>query len=105
MRKKLSWGALFLIWSGFLKHPSAKLRNVVLKELDEKFRVIEKRVRALIAENKNLTDRIGNMEQELLAARREAQESEHHHDRNLRIRQKIENILHALESIGIKKND
>jgi len=86
-------------------HPSAKLRNVVLKELDEKFRVIEKRVRALIAENKNLTGRISNLEQDLLAARRDAQESEHHHGRNLRIREKVENILHALESIGIKKND
>ncbi|HUI46168.1 MAG TPA: hypothetical protein VL122_09340 [Nitrospirota bacterium] len=76
-----------------------------MKELDEKFRVIEKRVRALIAENKNLTGRISNLEQDLLAARRDAQESEHHHGRNLRIREKVENILHALESIGIKKND
>jgi len=103
--EEVDTGALFPKWVGCLKYPSEKLRNVVLKELDEKFRVIEKRVRALIAENKNLTDCISNLEQELLAARREAQESENHHGRNLRIRQKIENILHALESIGIKKSD
>lgn len=73
-----------------------------MKELDEKLSLIEKRVRALMAENKNLTDRICNLEQELLVARREAQKSEHHYDRNLIIREKIEHILHALESIGIK---
>jgi chromosome segregation ATPase len=86
-------------------YSSARLRNGVLKELDEKFGVIEKRVRALITENKNLIERISSLEQELLAARREAQQSEHHFGRNVRIREKIENILHTLESIGVKKSD
>lgn len=76
-----------------------------MKELDEKFGMIEKRVRALLAENKNLAERISVLEQELLAARREAQQSEHHHARNMRIREKIENILHALETIGAKKSN
>ncbi len=101
----MTQAALFRLWLGCPKHPSSRLRNVVLKELDEKFGTIEKRVRALIAENKNLTERISNLEQELLAARREAEASVHHHNTNQRIREKIEHILHYLESIGIKKSD
>ncbi len=76
-----------------------------MKDLDEKFGMVEKRVQALLAQNKNLTERISNLEQELLAARREARQSEHNDARNLRIREKIEHILHALEAIGVKKSD
>ncbi len=76
-----------------------------MKDLDEKFYIVEKRVQALIAENKNLTERIGNLEQKLLAARREAEQSEHNHARSLLIREKIEHILHTLEAIGVKKGD
>ncbi len=67
--------------------------------------MVEKRVQALITENKNLAERIRNLEQELLEARREARQSEHNHARNLRIREKIEHILHTLEAIGAKKSD
>ncbi len=81
------------------------MRKVVLKDLDEKFGMVEKRVQALIAENKNLAERINNLEQELLAARLEARQSEHSHDRNLRIREKIEHILHTLDAISVKKSD
>jgi len=101
----LTLEALFLIGTDCQQYPAVKVRKVVLKELDEKFRVIENRIRALLAENKNLTDRISTMEQELLAARREAQVSSYHHGTKLLIREKIENILHTLESIGIKKNE
>ncbi len=76
-----------------------------MKDLDEKFGMVEKRVQALLAQNKNLTERISNLEQELLVARREARQSEHNHARNLRVREKIEHILHTLEAIGVKKSD
>jgi hypothetical protein len=81
------------------------MRNFLLKDLDEKFGMVEQRVRALIAENKNLAERISVLEQDLLAARREALKSEQSHTINKRIREKIEHILHTLEAIGVKKSD
>jgi hypothetical protein len=81
------------------------MRNVLLKDLDEKFGMVEKRVRALMAENKNLAERISILEQDLLDARSEALKSEHNHAINLRIREKLEHILHTLEAIGVKKSD
>jgi len=76
-----------------------------LKDLDEKFGVIEKRVRALMARNKSLADRISELEQELLSARREVQVAEHRHGKNQQVREKIANILRALDSISAKKGD
>jgi len=67
--------------------------------------VIEERVRALRAENDHLTARVSALEEELAQARREAQGLEQFRGRKLHIRERIENILHTLESIGGKKHE
>jgi chromosome segregation ATPase len=76
-----------------------------LKDLDDKFGELERRVRALMAHNKSLAARIGELEQELLSVRREVKVAEHRHGKNQQIRDKIENILRALDSINAKKGD
>ncbi|MGE5174720.1 MAG: hypothetical protein ACM3MD_12920 [Betaproteobacteria bacterium] len=76
-----------------------------MKDLDDRFALIEDRVRALLAKNKNLSVRINELEQELAQAQRESRELERLHGKKLHIRQRIENILHALESIGARKQE
>lgn len=76
-----------------------------MNDLDEKFGVIEKRVLALMSRNKSLTDRICELEQEILLVRREIQKVEQFHDKNQQIREKIANILSALDSISAQKGD
>jgi prefoldin subunit 5 len=76
-----------------------------LNDLDEKFGVIEKRVLTLMARNKSLTDRISELERELLLVRREIQSVAQNQDKNQQIREKIANILSALNSISARKGD
>ncbi len=74
-----------------------------MKELEDKFALVEKRVQVLAENNKALAARVRELEQELAQARKEAQGLAHVHGTKLRIREKIENILHTLESVGVKK--
>ena len=74
-----------------------------MKDLDDRFALIEKRVRALLSENNSLAARVGELERELAQARNEAREQGQFHDAKLHVREKIENILHALEAAGLKK--
>ena len=76
-----------------------------MKDLDEKFSLIEERIRTLVARNKSLADRVQELEKELTSARREVLVEEHKRGKNQEIREKIENILHALDSLSAKKND
>ncbi len=76
-----------------------------MKDIHEKFAVIEERVRALRTANDHLAARVSDLEEELAQARREAQELEQFRGRKLHIRERIENILRTLESIGGKKNE
>jgi chromosome segregation ATPase len=76
-----------------------------VKDIHEKFAVIEERVRALRAENDHLASRVSDLEEELAQARRAAQELEQFRGRKLHIRERIENILRTLESIGGKKHE
>ncbi len=74
-----------------------------MKDLEDRFALVEKRVQAIVEHNRSLAARVRELERELAQARREAQELAHVHVAKLHIREKIENILHAIESVGIKK--
>jgi cell division septum initiation protein DivIVA len=74
-----------------------------LKDLDDKFAIIEKRVRALVAKNKSLTDRIRELEQELAQARQTVRELEHVRGARGDLRDRIENVLQALEQVNLKQ--
>ena len=74
-----------------------------MKDIQDRFAVIEERVRALLAENGHLAARVSDLEEELAQARREARELEQFRGRKIHIRERIENILHTLESIDGKK--
>jgi septal ring factor EnvC (AmiA/AmiB activator) len=70
-----------------------------LKDLESRFAEVEKRVQALVHENRALTKRISELEREIAQVRREAQEMEHFHGKRMHIRDKVERILSALEGI------
>ncbi len=71
-------------------------------DLESRFSEVEKRMRALIADNARLTSRITELEQELAGVRREALELQNLQGKSMHIREKIERILHSLETIGDK---
>jgi cell division septum initiation protein DivIVA len=72
-------------------------------ELEDKFVEVEKRVKALVTENRDLAKRVSELEQELSQARNESQELKNLHDKKMHIKEKIERILLALEAAGEKK--
>jgi cell division septum initiation protein DivIVA len=74
-----------------------------VKDLDDKFAIIEKRVRALTAKNRSLSDRIRELEQELAQAQQAVQELEQVRGTRLDLREKLENILLALEQVNLKQ--
>ncbi len=76
-----------------------------VKDFHERFSVIEKRVRALLESNSHLAARIKDLEQELAEARREVRELEHYRGRKLHVREKIENVLRILDSLGVKHRE
>ena len=73
-----------------------------MKDLEDRFAEIEKRVKMLVTQNKGLKSRINELDQELAQVRREAQQVEHFHGKKLHIKEKIERILQSLESPGDK---
>ncbi|HYA87967.1 MAG TPA: hypothetical protein VEI57_12985 [Nitrospirota bacterium] len=75
----------------------------MVNNLEAYFSEIEKRVQALVAENKGLKARLNELEKELAQAKRETLELEHFQGEKLHIREKIERVLQQLEAIGIKK--
>ena len=54
-----------------------------MKDLENKFEEVEKRVMVLISENRDLTKRVSELTQELSRARRESQELENFHGKKL----------------------
>ena len=74
-----------------------------MKDLENKFVEVEKRVKSLVSENRDLAKRVSELEQELSRARRESQELENFHGKKMHIREKIERVLQALEATGEKK--
>ncbi len=77
----------------------------MVKDFHERFLVIEKRVRALLELNNHLAARVKDLEQELADARREARELEHYRGAKLHVREKIENVLRILDSIGMRHRE
>lgn len=69
-----------------------------MKDLEDRFAEIERRVRLLAVENKDLRGRVSELENELAQARREAQQFEHLHGKKLHIKEKIERILQSLDT-------
>ncbi len=76
-----------------------------MKDIHDRFAVIEERVRSLMASNDHLAARVSELEQELARARREVRELEHFRSRKPLIRERIENILRTLESLGAKQRE
>ena len=74
-----------------------------MKDLEDRFAEIERRVRSLVAENRAFAARINELERELAGARQESHTNEHFHETRMRLREKLENILRALESVGMRK--
>lgn len=74
-----------------------------MKDLEAGFAEVEKRVKALNAENSALRGRVRELEQELAQARRESRDLEHFHGKRMHIKEKVERILNTLEAIEAKK--
>ena len=74
-----------------------------MTDLEDKFVEVEKRVKALVTENRDLAKRVSELEQELSRARSESQELKNFHGKKAHIKEKIERILLALEAVGEKK--
>jgi hypothetical protein len=73
------------------------MRNDV-KSLEDRFEEIEKRVRTLVTQNKDLKGRIKELDKELAQARRDARQAEQLQGNRLQVRDKIERILESLEN-------
>ncbi len=73
------------------------------KDIEAKFAHVEKRVQALVSENKGLTGRVRELEHELAQARREAQELQNFHGKRMHIKEKIERILQSMEAVKEKE--
>ena len=74
-----------------------------MNDLEERFVEVEKRVKALVTENRTLKGRIRELEQELVEVRQEAQQFSNLHGKQLHIREKVERVLHSLESLGVNE--
>ncbi len=76
-----------------------------MKNIRDRFALIEERVRALRTSNNHLSARVSELEQELAQARRDVKELEHFRGRKLHIKERVENILRTLESMGTKPRE
>jgi len=76
-----------------------------VKNLEEKFAEIERRVQALVAENRSHKKRVKELEKELNLTRHDAKKSMQFHDTQLHLRARIEKILKDLEGVETKKAD
>jgi len=75
-----------------------------MKDLEERFAEIERRVRPLVAENRSHKKRIRELEKELNQTLRDVQKSAQFHDKQLHLRERIEKILKTLEGVEIQKS-
>lgn len=74
-----------------------------MKDLEDRFAEVEKRVESLVSENRDLAKRVSELTEELSRARSESQELENFVGKKMHVREKIERILQALEAAGEKK--
>jgi DNA repair exonuclease SbcCD ATPase subunit len=74
-----------------------------VKNLEERFAEIERRVKALVAENRSHKKRVKELEKELNLTRHDAKKSEQFHDQQLHLRERIEKILRDLEAVEVNE--
>jgi hypothetical protein len=74
-----------------------------VKNLEEKFAEIERRVMTLVVENRSHKKRVKELEKELNLTRHDTKKSAQFQDKQLRLREKVEKILKDLESVEIKQ--
>lgn len=75
-----------------------------MKDLEERFAEIERRVKPLVAENRSHKKRIRELEKELSQTRGDAQKSAQFNDKQSHLRERLEKILQALEAVDINKS-
>lgn len=73
---------------------------VAVKDLETQFAEVVERVSNLTAENRGLKRLVRKLEHELTEARREAKGMHLFHGKRMHIKEKIEKILSALETVG-----
>jgi len=69
-----------------------------MKKTEEQFAELERRVRALLADNARLSGRVRELEGEIAGLRRDAQDLQRLQGSRTHIREKIERALSALEA-------
>ncbi len=74
-----------------------------MNDLETRFAEVEKRVRSLAADNSTLRKRVAELERELARSRVDASDVRDFQTKQARIREKVEQVLHSLESLGEKK--
>jgi DNA anti-recombination protein RmuC len=74
-----------------------------MTDLAERFAEIERRVRPLVDENHSLKKRVRELEKELNQTRCDIQKSAQISNKQAHLRERIEAILRALETVDIKK--
>jgi chromosome segregation ATPase len=74
-----------------------------MKNLEDRFAEIERRVKALVAENRSSKKRIRELEKELSLKRHEAQKSVQFHDQQIHLKSRVEKILKDLEAVEVNK--
>lgn len=71
-----------------------------MRDLAAKFTEVEQRVRALVAENRRLSGRLAELEQQLADARRDARDLERMQGKREEVRDRLERVLRSLEALG-----
>ena len=76
-----------------------------MKDLAARFAEVEKRVRALAADNGHLRDRVRKLEEELGGAIEGAREAETLRARKEQVRDRLKRLLRALEAMEAKEKE
>ena len=76
---------------------------IAVKDIEAKCKEIEKRVGSLVTENRGLKRRVRDLEQELAKVQREVNDFQLFHGKRMHIKEKIEGILNALDTIKAKE--
>ncbi len=75
------------------------LNDDAVKRIETAFATVERRVEALVAENRGFKKRVRELEKELAEARRSSQDLEHFQSRRMHVREKVERVLQSLEAL------
>jgi hypothetical protein len=75
-----------------------------VKNLEEKFAEIEKRVKALVSENRAQKKRIRELEKDLNLTRHDAKQSDLFQEKQLQLRERVEKILKDLEAVEVRED-